>query len=93
MQLKVIVKNDAYIGCDVTTDLIVDVEKPDESNALPEFNYSKKDLKEIKKKLILGQEVVMNPDQQDSDEELEDEYKHEEKDDDEDEDWLRLLFY
>ena len=84
MHLQVHVKSDAYKGLDVVQDLIVDIEKPDEKAAEPEFRYNKKDLKEIQKKLILGQEVVMNPDQQDSDEELEDEYKHEaEEDDDE----------
>lgn len=72
-------KNDAYKGLDFKGELFADVVPALPQGDQIEFKYSKKDLKEIAKKTILGQEVVMNEDYHDSDEELEDEYKHEAK--------------
>jgi hypothetical protein len=51
-----------------------------------DFKYSKRDLKDIAKKTILGQEVLINPEDQDSDEELEEEFKHEKQESEEEDD-------
>lgn len=86
LNLVVHVRSDAYKGIDVRQELAIEVVAA-EKEAGPSFNYAKHDLKEIAKKTILGQEVIINPEDQDSDEDLEDEYKHEqEKEEEEDDD-------
>jgi len=79
------VRNDAYKGLDFQQQIDVQV-LPVEATVGPGFQYSKKDLKEIAKKTILGQEVIVNPEDADSDEELEDEYKGEAQHSSEEED-------
>jgi hypothetical protein len=78
MHLIINIRNDAYKGLDYKYDLFVDVVAPTSEEDVKEFKYSKKDLKEIAKKTILGQEVIMAPDHHDSDDELEDEFKGQE---------------
>jgi len=79
------VRNDAYKGLDYVKAIDVQVVPVDQTEG-PGFQYSKKDLKEIAKKTILGQEVIVNPEDQDSDEELEDEFKGEAQHESEEED-------
>lgn len=86
MSLIAHLRNDSYVGLDFSQNLIIDVHPQPEDAKPIDFNYSKHDLKEIAKKTILGQEVLINPEDQDSDEDLEEEYKHEQKEESEEED-------
>lgn len=79
MALVAHLRNDAYKGLDFKQDLQIDVHPHPADAPKIDFQYSKKDLKDIAKKTILGQEVLINPEDQDSDEDLEEEFKHEQK--------------